>query len=166
MKEGPRKSSSQLCNEGPEVADHLENKIVCFPLGRDVTTRKSAWLGFKLTWGADSVPVGCSKRPVQRRFLSFPTSLPISMALVVLPGQTRDKLSLSLLVSQRVPTSSAVLTGRRFDTRRPASIFCWRDRRRATVQVQPTDQEPVPWHGLYEQSRSCRENPVEVAVAA
>ena len=36
-------------------------------------------------------PVGCSKPPVQQRFSSFPTSLPISMGLVVLPGQAQDK---------------------------------------------------------------------------
>src|SRR4051812_20726740 len=72
MKEGPRKSSSHLCNEGPEAADHLENKIVHFPLGRDITARKSAWVGCKLTRGADSVPVGCSKPPRSTAFFIFP----------------------------------------------------------------------------------------------
>src|SRR5947199_8399682 len=112
MKECPRKSSSHLCNEGSEAADHLRNKIVHFPLGRDITTRKSAWVGCKLTRSADSVPVGCSKPPVQQRFSSFPTSLPISMGLVVLPGQAQDKQSLCLPRSQHAPTSSAFSTVR------------------------------------------------------
>jgi hypothetical protein len=167
MKEGPRKSSSRFCNEGPEAADYLENKIVHFPLGRDIATRKECLDQVQTNSRRRLRPSGLLKPPVQWRFSSFPTSLPISMGLTVRPGQDQDKQSLSSPLSRPASTSSAVSTGRRFETRRPASTICWRDQRRETVHR--TDQKPQSWHdrqhGPHEESSSCRENQVEVPVA-
>jgi hypothetical protein len=168
MTEGPRKRSSRLCNEGPEAADHLENKIVRFPLGKDVTTQKEFLGRVQDNSRRRLRPSGLLEPLVQRRFSSFLTSLPISMGLLLRLGQDKDKRNLFLPVSRPVPTSSAVSTDRRFETRRLASTSCWRDQSRETVH-RTDPKTPVLTRSSarspYEESRSCRENQVEMAAA-